>query len=120
MYKMYLGKKLKNKFSKLTADQFLRDFKYLSPIKLIPNIAFEYFAYNLVLLWKLYTLKFDVQVASKMLISNWNALFSNRTYFNYLCIIYKGSRRNYSYLLEKLFQKDLYILFQTAFLTLKI
>ena len=32
---------------------------------------------------------FDVQVASKKYISNWNALFSNRTYFNYQCTIYK-------------------------------
>ena len=33
--------------------------------------------------------KFDVQVASKKEISNWNALFFNRTHFNYSCTIYK-------------------------------
>ena len=32
---------------------------------------------------------FDVQVASQKLISNWNALFSNRAYLKYLCTIYK-------------------------------
>ena len=41
------------------------------------------------------TLKFDVQVASKTLISNWNALFSNRTHLIFLCTTYKRFREKY-------------------------
>ena len=38
---------------------------------------------------ELLTPKFDVQVATNKLLSNWNALFPNRIYLNYLCSIYK-------------------------------
>ena len=40
------------------------------------------------------------------IISNWNALFSNRTHFNYYVQYIKGSKRKTSYLLEKMFEKD--------------
>ena len=40
-------------------------------------------------------------------ISNWNALLSNRQYFNYLCTIYKRFQEKTPYHLEKWLEEDL-------------
>ena len=63
MYKICLGRIVENK----THNQL----KFLDILSIYrqwnrsPNVPFVYFTYNLVLPWKLLTLKFDVQVASK-------------------------------------------------------